>query len=663
MYPSRPVPRTSARTRRRGRRLHIAVAAALAALVAAIGLPAASATGSTPTRDAALTSTQTQVAATSFDHRALTAPEADFDRVAKTATPDGIRAIVGLQTAFIPEGYLGAGEVASQRAAIATARTQLLGGLARTTFTVLRTYESIPSVALLLSPPAFDALRRSGNVAAISDDPVLKATLSQTTPVVEATEAWQFGRTGAGQAIAVLDSGIEKTHSFLTQANGASKVIAEACFASTANGVGGNCPNNAATQTGNGAGLPCTYVAPVSKCDHGTHVAGIAAGHGYGSITYSGVARDANLVSIRTMTSGAIGFNSDTVTGLAHVYALATGSNPLPIAVANVSLGTDTTYGNCDAWYSSTKTAIDNLASIGIPTVIASGNSGSRTGVSAPACISTAVTVGATNQVGTPTEVAAQFSNSSAQIDLLAPGSIVTSSVTGNAFGAKTGTSMAAPHVAGAWAILEQMQPGGQIPAFLTHLQQTGKPVSDQGNPAVIKPRIRILAASVQVADTGFVDANTYTGSGDWGLVSNGVGLATRTSGSSGPLSGPITISGIPSGSVIVAAYLYWMTLGGPDPSVDLNGPRTGTLVGASQNTCWPGVNQLGPNRVYRAALPTGVVTGNGTYTVGGVGGSNGIDAQGASIVVVYKQVAVNKKFRSGAHVAKSDRKSKRQEN
>ncbi len=79
------------------------------------------------------------------------------------------------------------------------------------------------------------------------------------------------------------------------------------------------------------------------------------------------------------------------------------------------------------------------------------------------------------------------------------------------------------------------------------------------------------------------------------------------------------------------------MTIGGPDSQALFNGVnRAGTLVGASKDSCW-NINQLGPNRVYRHVFPTGVITGNGTFTVGGVGGIGGADGQGASLVLIYR--------------------------
>ena len=87
-------------------------------------------------------------------------------------------------------------------------------------------------------------------------------------------------------------------------------------------------------------------------------------------------------------------------------------------ASVNISIGGGLFSGNCDSTYASFKTAIDNLRSVNIATVIAAGNDGSATQISHPGCISTAETIGATDN----SDAVAYFSNSSAVVDFYAPG-------------------------------------------------------------------------------------------------------------------------------------------------------------------------------------------------------------------------------------------------
>src|SRR5262249_43999595 len=88
------------------------------------------------------------------------------------------------------------------------------------------------------------------------------------------------------------------------------------------------------------------------------------------------------------------------------------------------------------------------------------------------------------------------FSNISPLLSLLAPGSSILSSVPGGSFDIYDGTSMAAPHVSGAWAILRQAMPSATLDQLLTLFQQTGVPITDTRYGAgLTKPRIAVAAA------------------------------------------------------------------------------------------------------------------------------------------------------------------------
>nr|WP_281174041.1 S8 family serine peptidase [Methylomicrobium agile] len=133
---------------------------------------------------------------------------------------------------------------------------------------------------------------------------------------------------------------------------------------------------------------------------------------------------------------------------------------------------------------------MDNLRSVGIATVISSGNASYTDSMGAPGCISTAVSVGSTNK----NDQVSQFSNSAGFLNLLAPGENIRSSILGDGFANFNGTSMAAPHVAGAWALLKQKTPGLSVAAALNALASTGQPVMDYRN-GITKPRIDVAGA------------------------------------------------------------------------------------------------------------------------------------------------------------------------
>jgi hypothetical protein len=185
-------------------------------------------------------------------------------------------------------------------------------------------------------------------------------------------------------------------------------------------------------------------------------------------------------------------FTSDQLRALQHVRDRRAARN---IVAVNMSLGGGLNASACDG--DSRKGIIDELRAARVATVISSGNAGSTTSVGAPGCISTAITVGST----TDADAISSFSNSAALVDLLAPGSAINSSVTGGGYGNKNGTSMAAPHVAGAIAALRSRTPGLTVDQALGALQSTGVAITDSRN-SVTRRRINIEAAVNATATT-----------------------------------------------------------------------------------------------------------------------------------------------------------------
>ncbi len=422
----------------------------------------------------------------------------------KAQREGSVRIIVRLRTDFVPEGRLDGIEVADQRDEIESVQAGLQESLQGTGYQTLREYETIPYIALSVSPQALQAIQRSTLATDIVEDRLDEAfldegaskgldspNLAQSTPLVQAPTMWANGFTGAGQVVAVLDTGVDSAHPFL-----AGKVVEEACFTSNRVAGSGNCPNGTSTQTGPGSGVPCTYAA--SGCRHGTHVAGIAAGQGS---SFSGVARGANVMSVQVFSrftgSNCIGagedpcalsWTSDQIAGLERVFLL---RNTRTFSSVNMSLGGGRFFSNCDT--DPRKPIIDNLRSAGIATVIASANNGFTDSMGAPACISSAVSVGST----TKSDTLSSFSNSASFLSLLAPGESINSSVPGGGFAFFNGTSMAAPHVAGAWALLKQHTPSASVNTLLSNLQSTGLAVTDtRVAGGVTKPRIRIADAA-----------------------------------------------------------------------------------------------------------------------------------------------------------------------
>ena len=219
----------------------------------------------------------------------------------------------------------------------------------------------------------------------------------------------------------------------------------------------------------------------------------------------AGIAWGAKIIAIQVFTSindaGFCGggpsnnpcvatFPSDQILGLERVKFLHDNNIITETIVSvNMSLGggaySSVSACEADGMNPARKAAIDNLKSLNIATVAASGNSGSSTTMIAPACISTAVSVGST----TKGDIISSFSDTPSFLDLLAPGQSITSSILSNAYGPKDGTSMAAPHVAGAWAIIREKSPESSVDQVLAALKNNGVSVLDPRN-SLTFPRI-----------------------------------------------------------------------------------------------------------------------------------------------------------------------------
>lgn len=382
--------------------------------------------------------------------------------------------------------------LASQAAAGRAAVLQALGGPEGTSGA-----PGAPMMTATVTAAEVAALRRDPAVRSISQSVELGVAGTSTfggAGGVQLPHWWHQKRLGldwthanryygAGQRIVVVDTGVQAQHPWLT-----GRVVDGACFSRT------GCGNGQTYRYGVAAGAPCGYSV---ACAHGTHVAHIAAGA-------HGAAPSAGIVAVNASHQGQDRYgrptpkfnDADLVNALWYAYYHV---SPAPAAV-NMSIGSDTVYGStCDAANQVMANWVSALRSRGTATVISAGNGNSAQGISYPACFSSAVVVGNSTLTGTNGGPAvlggiAGGSNSSVLVDLWAPGTDICSAVPpaldadGRVDGIScgyTGTSMAAPQVAGAFAVLKSARSWYTVDQSLTALRRNGTALRDSRNNVV----------------------------------------------------------------------------------------------------------------------------------------------------------------------------------
>jgi subtilisin family serine protease len=283
--------------------------------------------------------------------------------------------------------------------------------------------EQVYTAALLglaarLSPENLAALRQDPRVAYIEADQVMSIGATQTGATwgldridqrtLPLSGTFTYSNTGSGVNAYIIDTGIRVSHS---EFGGR----ATAVFDAIGDGQNGNDCNG-----------------------HGTHVAGTVGG------TVYGVAKSVRLYAVRVLNCSGSGSNSGVIAGVDWVRR-----NARRPAVANMSLGGGVS--------SALDTAVSNAINAGITFVLAAGNSNRDACQFSPARVAAGITVGAT----TSSDTRASYSNYGSCLDLFAPGSSITSAwISSNtSINTISGTSMAAPHVAGVAALYLQSNP------------------------------------------------------------------------------------------------------------------------------------------------------------------------------------------------------------
>lgn len=361
--------------------------------------------------------------------------------------------------------------------------------------TVSHAYDYVPGIVSTVTKSQLELLRKNSLVKNIFANKQRKATLAESVGLVYPSKE-RLALDGAGWTTAIIDTGVHRGHSFFVT-DGRNRVVSEACYSGGGfddrfTEINRLCPGRARVSTARGSGEDCTGF---PGCDHGTHVAGIAAGNG-------GVASGANIIAIQVFTglrdvfsrdvcgtgvgdSCVTAFDSDIIAGLERVYAL---RNTYKIASVNMSLGGGAFSSSCNNENTLATNVVNRLKNVGIATTVSSGNDGFDDRISYPACISNAIAVGATSDFtgdifGNPVtkDQRVFYSNNGATLDVYAPGTLIRSSIPNNGFSNFNGTSMAAPHIAGAYAVFRQAKPSATAAELETALKSVGPNVVSNG--------------------------------------------------------------------------------------------------------------------------------------------------------------------------------------
>lgn len=289
-------------------------------------------------------------------------------------------------------------------------------GEARSTSDAQPSPDAVPLLngfAATLGPNELQALRADPNVAYVEEDQVLTAHGTQYMSgdygdpwgldridqrSSSLSESYTYGDDGAGVYVYMIDSGLQASH---PEFEGRAKNVYDAF---------------------GGSG---------SDCDgHGTKVAGIVGGKTWG------VAKKAYLRGVRVLDCNGSGTTSKLIAAMDWVRK--NRGNP---AVANVSLG--------GSYSSAVNDAVQQLVSSGVFVSVSAGNNGTDACKYSPASASSVFTTAAS----TKTDYKVSYSNYGKCIDAYAPGYNLMTSSLGSSKTRVSGTSMAAPHIAGVAAL------------------------------------------------------------------------------------------------------------------------------------------------------------------------------------------------------------------
>ncbi|WP_078594200.1 peptidoglycan-binding protein [Evansella clarkii] len=299
-----------------------------------------------------------------------------------------------------------------------------------------KSFSHVPMVSGEVSAEAIEELENNPDIIAVEIDQIVEIhndNLEWSIKKVEAPRAWNSGLTGKGVKVAVLDTGIAQ-HKDLSVAGG--------------------------------VGLTANTNSFVDDNGHGTHVAGIIGAKGSGS-GVTGVAPGVSLYAVKVLDNTGKGYMSDIIAGIE--WSISNGMD-----IINLSLGTASESA-------SLKRVIDDAVQKGIIVVASGGNNGREDGrgdtVSYPARYDSVIAVSAIDRNNKRWMLSATGS----AIEITAPGVNILSTDLNNKYTIRSGTSMAAPHVTGALALLKESAPNLNNNDLRKKMQDTALDIGQPG--------------------------------------------------------------------------------------------------------------------------------------------------------------------------------------
>jgi subtilisin family serine protease len=375
---------------------------------------------------------------------------------------------------------------------IANLQDQVLSQLNPSDLMVTHKYEAVPGLSGKVTEAGLSKLVANPNVLKIDLDVGGSGHLGESVPLIRANVWHALGVRGDRIVVAVLDTGVDRNHADL-----ANDIIHEECFLDFDGSIDGRgrCPNGSDRQSGPGAAQ--------DGAGHGTATAGIITSEG--SVSSVGVAPGAQIVAIKvldnTRFAGTFMSVSEIIEALNFII-----NNRFDVNLINMSFGTNALFsGDCDnatAYNMMAATAINVLRFRRVIAFASSGNNGSGTQLTSPACLRNVVSVAAvydqsftSNTTGCTDTPAQQdmvtcYSNTNQTTDIAAPGSqILTTALGGGVTSVLHGTSFASPHAVGCAALLIGAGVAVTPDGIQGQLESSSIQVADPKN-GVVLPRI-----------------------------------------------------------------------------------------------------------------------------------------------------------------------------